>query len=131
MLTRLFIFIFCTNLFTGGVLFGELAKMPALVQHFQVHKIEKNDLTFTYFLWQHYFDSKHTSTATHDHHSLPFHHDSCHNSHTLMAWSLPAQEHPFYNISADSSEALASANFYYGHYLPVGFVGSLFQPPRA
>lgn len=125
-----FILVFCLNLFTGGMLFGELAKLPALSMHFQLHQKENANTTFAQFLWLHYFDGKHTSDTTHNHGTLPFHQNS-NLSFAKIDVSVPnlLPDHPCVALSEEP--AVAAAHFYYSHYLPVGFTGSVFQPPKA
>lgn len=125
-----FILVFSLNLFTGGMLFGELAKLPALSMHYRLHQNENANTNFVQFLWLHYFDGKHTKDTAHDHDTLPFHHNS-NLSFAKIDVSVPSPllDHPF--VASTEEPAVAAAQFYYSHYLPVGFTGSVFQPPKA
>ncbi|HMX39956.1 MAG TPA: hypothetical protein PK971_08075 [Saprospiraceae bacterium] len=121
----------CLHLLTGGLLFGEIARLPDLVAHFQEHKQEKKDTTLLEYLRLHYFDSSHLSDPAHTrHHSLPFHHSGAHIV-TAFACPVPELEEPLFLQPCADADALSAANYYYCRYLPVGFTGSLFQPPRA
>lgn len=128
--TRIFLLLFSLNAFSGGTLFGELAKLPALAEHYQLHQTEKPDTTVAEFLWLHYMDTAHESNAGHDHESLPFHHHGCHVCASMMV-GLPSFTEPAVLQPSEVTDSLLAADFYYSHYLPVGFKGSPFQPPRA
>jgi hypothetical protein len=123
-----FILLFSLNLCSGGLLFGEIAKLPALAEHYRLHCQENPETTLTEFLRLHYLDSQHQKDPAHNHHSLPFQHDCGHTAAQLIG---PAPAHADYSVVPTVSESLAAANFYYCRYLPAGFVGSLFQPPKA
>jgi hypothetical protein len=125
-----FILVFSLNLFTGGILFGELAKLPALSLHYRLHQNENANTTFAQFLWLHYFDGKHANDATHDHNTLPFHHNS---NLSFAKIDVPVPTPVFEHTPLLIAEEISAnaAHFYYSHYLPVGFTGSVFQPPRA
>ena len=125
------IILFSLNLCTGGALFGEIARMPALAEHFKVHQQENSDTTLAQFLWLHYIDNYHTSNPNHDHHSLPFHHHHCGQISGSIVDILPIPDTELESGIPLSELVSASDNFYYTHYLPVGFTGSVFQPPKA
>jgi hypothetical protein len=127
---RFLIILFCVNLFSGGILFNEMAKVPALAKHFQVHRQETPDLNFLQFVWLHYGDSAHQNDPAHNHHSLPFH-LHCGMNGLQMAHSLPAPSPVLLPEPGAHTPALSAANFYYQHYLPSGFQQPMFQPPRA
>lgn len=114
------------------MLFGELAKMAALAEHYELHCSEKPDTTLAEFIWLHYFDSAHQNDTSHNHHDLPFHH---HHSGFAVApsacCSLPETLQDWVLGLPDSNESVNNADFYYHRFIPAGFVGNLFQPPKA
>ncbi len=57
---------------------SELAKLPALLEHFQEHKSENQDLSFFAFVKLHYANSQHHQQDHQEHHELPF---SSHHQH--------------------------------------------------
>lgn len=123
--------LFSLHLFTGGMLFGEIAKLPALAAHYQQHRQERSDTTLMQYLWLHYFDSSHRADLAHtEHHSLPFQHHSgaC---VLVLACSVPQMQMPHWAHALTDAEAWCATTYYYCHYLPQGYKGSLFQPPRA
>ena len=125
------IILFSLNLFTSGMLFGEIAKLPAVSQHFGQHRSENPETTFMEFLWLHYFDAKHANDTTHNHHSLPFHHHCGHSIAQVVATTPGDHVQNVVLPSASSDLVHTAADFYYSHFLPVGFKGSVFQPPKA
>ena len=112
------------------MLFGEMAKMPALAEHYRLHQEEKPDTTLAEFLWLHYFDPSHQNDPGHDHQSLPFHQQGGHLA-TAFLYALPDMRPGAEAPLPVVDEAILAANFYYCRHLPVGFVGNLFQPPKA
>ena len=128
-MSRILLIIFSLNLFSSGVVFSEIAKLPALAEHYWLHKQEKLDTTMLEFLWLHYFDTTHQNDSSHNHDSLPFHQHYWHTAAPLIC-SLPTPSQGGYLVLYMVHKSRSITDFYYCRYLPVGFVGSLFQPPR-
>lgn len=127
---RLFLFLFILHLGSGGCFLTEVAKLPALVLHYKAHQQMERRTSFVEFMWLHYGNSAHGQENSSEHQSLPFHTHA--HLGAASAYSLPESLSEF-NLASSiwREEALAAANFYYHHYLPVGFCGRVFQPPKA
>jgi hypothetical protein len=129
-MTRVFIILFCLNLFSGGRLWSEISRIPALAKHYVEHKAEKADLSLVEFLWLHYVDAAHPTDPSHNHHSLPFH-THCGHSGIHMAFELAIDDNTSQPLAPVESAAFTAANFYYNQYLPSGYQSRFFQPPKA
>ena len=121
----LFLFIFlCAN-----TAFGQLLKLPALIQHFHLHEKDNTDtghhMDFFDFIKKHYNDST-TDKPGHDHKDLPFKgsNSCCLNSQIV----LPQYNHLLNNIpSVHTPVNLVARNqFYYSS----AFLVTIWQPPR-
>jgi hypothetical protein len=104
----------------------ELRKLPALLEHYQVHRMKDQQLSFAEFLKMHYTDPVHHAEDHTTHSELPFgqHH---HKWIVLPLWHfsdlhpLPAPPDP---ISIELSL------FHIFSFYP-DFYSSVWQPPRA
>ncbi len=71
---RLFVIFFLFTFLSANTAFGEVLKLPMLVQHYLEHTSEEKDVTIFKFLVQHYTEGEyHDYRENHSHHDqLPF-----------------------------------------------------------
>ncbi|MCC7246138.1 MAG: hypothetical protein IT269_10705 [Saprospiraceae bacterium] len=117
-------------MFTGGMLFGELARIPAMLTHLSEHRKTDPETSVLDFVWLHYF-SQHQNDMSHNHQSLPFHHHAPCSCGLAFMKDFFKSDQDFLVHCQTADEDAPSASFYYHFYFPASYVGSLFQPPRA
>jgi hypothetical protein len=123
------IIVFCINLFSGGLLFAELAKLPALIAHYNVHCKTDQQTTFALFLKLHYTDTEHARQTAAQHEQLPFQHQHQFASYKAFC-NAEAPELPAFLMDTQAEADISSDNFYYSRILPPGYEGAVFQPPK-
>jgi hypothetical protein len=112
--------------FFPGVNLADASHLPDLLNHYQKHKLQSPEITFTEFLSLHYEDSNHLASSPSDHKDLPFS-KRLHNTVTsvisqLMIVSIPESTYIIVVKSADSHNRGSQ---------PIGIASSVWQPPRA
>lgn len=125
---RLLAYILSMNLLVGSMLpgggCGELAKLPDLIRHYQLH-VQKSggEIGFLTFLHMHYgAGSKHVGTE--DHSSLPSLH-----FHALVALFFPTALGVHFS-SAKSLELSGLKNFFWNNLYSFQFQRILLNPPK-
>lgn len=109
--------------------FGEMSKLPALYQHYQIHKAQNAEISFVDFLALHYGASFAQHSGDHSHSNLPMkdhHHHTggcCASPIVLIGPPAPL---PLPHLVSDSDRAVFSdKNFH-----PSLHLKDIFQPPR-
>jgi hypothetical protein len=99
------------------------------VEHYTTHRQEDAELNFLTFLWLHYGDSQHRESDNR-HESLPLH---CHGHAHLAEISCPQAPLPDYATDATLvlEAPLRKSHSPFAFSWPVGYKGTLFQPPKA
>ncbi|MBL7857269.1 MAG: hypothetical protein JNM57_06240 [Cyclobacteriaceae bacterium] len=104
----------------------ELAKVPALFDHYQEHKNENPALSFIAFVNLHYANTEHHEQDHHQHHELPFTAHHQHNGcvHQLF-YTVPDLAFVF-NAESTTRKNLAA------YHAPAELARStsIWQPPR-
>lgn len=125
---RLLAYILSINLLVGSMLpgggCGELAKLPDLIQHYQLH-VQKSDGTISLltFLHMHYgAGSKHVDTE--DHSSLPSLH-----FHLLVALFVPTALSMYFS-GTTTPELSGLRNFFWNNLYSFHFQRILLNPPK-
>lgn len=122
--TILFLFVFLS----ANTVFGQLLKLPVLVQHYALHDEENDHHGLLDFLIEHYAEaSQHNNADSSQHHeNLPFKNAGCTSSHSVITID---------EISAIQFELLicfrpvktgAKIEAYYPSAIPA----NIWQPPR-
>lgn len=125
---RLLAYMLSINLLVGSMLpgggCGELAKLPDLLQHFQLHvQKSRGEMSFLTFLHMHYgAGSKHVDTE--DHSSLP-----CLHVHSLVAPFVP-NALSVYFTSNKVPELSGLKNFFWNNLYSFQFYRVLLNPPK-
>jgi hypothetical protein len=110
----------------------ELAKLPALMAHYQTHLQEDPGTTFSAFLSQHYGKDYAQHRHQHDHSKLPGkakHHDSC--VHLSMPGGLVLPYNLELAVKLAWEEPLHSSVFTQDQVLHSAYLSCIWQPPRA
>ena len=125
---RLLAYILSINLLVGSMLpgggCGELAKIPDLIRHYQLH-VQKSggEIRFLTFLQMHYgAGSKHVDTE--DHSSLPSLH-----FHALVALFFPTALGVYFS-STKTPELSGLKNFFWNNLYSFQFQSILLNPPK-
>ena len=125
---RLLAYILSINLLVGSMLpgggCGELAKLPDLIQHYQLH-VQKSSgtISFLTFLQMHYgAGSKHVDTE--DHSSLPSLH-----FHALVALFVPTVLSVYF-LGTKIPELSGLKNFFWNNLYSFQFQRILLNPPK-
>jgi hypothetical protein len=101
--------------------FGQLLKLPLLVEHFLEHK-EKQRISFRYFIQDHYTGS-HSDTDLPDDEQLPFKSISLYNIGYAMMPGQIVYKVYFGNYPADKIKVADS-------FIRCAFAGNIFHPPK-
>lgn len=125
---RLVVYILSITLLVGSMLpgggCGELAKLPDLVRHYQLH-VQKSggEISFLTFLQMHYgAGSEHVGTE--DHSSLPSLH-----VHLLIALFVPTALSMYFS-GTKTSELSGLKNFFWNNLYSFQFQRILLNPPK-
>lgn len=122
---RVLIWVLILQFATGHNLLGELARTPLLLDHFQAHKRETQNLSFSRFLLLHYWENPH-SHSDNSHAQLPLH-----GTHGIMAESvLPHPPEVAFSPPSNISEC-SSLPVFNESFSPGDFSRGLFRPPIA
>lgn len=120
----LFLFVFLS----ANTVFGQLLKLPVLVQHYALHDEENDHHGLLEFLAEHYAEAAqhHSTNPSHNHESLPFKNAGCSFIHSVITIDeAPAVTFNFPACFASvKTGAEAQTN-----YLSI-FSGNIWQPPR-
>ncbi|MBL7825920.1 MAG: hypothetical protein JNJ57_04765 [Saprospiraceae bacterium] len=109
---------------SGHNLLAELVRTPSLIDHFQVHKVEDTALTFTGFIWLHYFNNTH-ETSDSRHESLPLH---C--IHVVLAESTVDHPPVFENALSWTFCESARVHLIFDEFFrPTASLTGVFRPP--
>jgi hypothetical protein len=126
---RFLIILLALQLFSGNTLLPELAKIPALLSHFQEHQLENNTLNFFTFLKMHYADPEHQQNDKQRHGSLPLKASHVSNAESF---SLPLTLTPsVFEVLLLQNIETNTTTLYQNPALDAHFGLSVFQPPRA
>jgi len=122
----LFLFVFLS----ANTAFGQLLKLPALIQHYQLHissnEDHDHDNDFLDFIKDHYNSAYAQGVPSHDHHSLPFKYNDCAGASLVLI--LPLYSSPVIdvlNIQIDKHKIPLSQKDYSSTCS-----GNIWQPPR-
>ena len=107
----------------------ELARLPGLIAHFQLHRLDDPEQGFISFLLQHYGQEFASHQAEHDHSELP---GKSHPAHdcactAAMAQIVPANDIPALRPPLETADA---AQFPADNLLPSTLPDNIWQPPR-
>jgi hypothetical protein len=107
----------------------ELARLPGLIAHFQLHRLDDPEQGFISFLLQHYGQEFASHQAEHDHSELP---GKSHPAHdcactAAMAQIVPANDIPALRPPLETADA---AQFLADNLLPSTLPDNIWQPPR-
>jgi hypothetical protein len=102
--------------------FKEVLRLPLLVQHYDEHKAQVNDMSFFEFLAMHY-----KTDVAHDEHDnqLPF--KDCSHSVIGQIVVLPTLK---FSLSDQAEATAARYQFFYLQHEPKLFAVDIFQPPK-
>lgn len=117
-----FLFIFLS---TASV-FGEVLKLPILIQHYFEHSAENEEISILDFIIKHYgseIDHHHKNDNHHE--KLPF---KSIDSHSLQIASLTAAPFVIYHHIEHYSKT-KTPSYYQGTY-PNSYLETIWQPPR-
>jgi hypothetical protein len=118
-------------LFVGSMIpgnsFFELSELPALLQHYQYHRmVETPGISFYDFLGLHYGNPKHEKSDPENHCKLPMHH---------RVTSAPADEIVYVGENDKTPSCLNELALVSSSELnlatPFTHTGSIFHPPKA
>jgi len=122
----LFLFVFLS----ANTAFGQLLKLPALVQHYQLHTSSTadhdHDHGFLDFIKDHYYNAYAQGIPSHEHKKLPFKYIDCAGASLVVI--LPLYSSPLIdalNIQIDKHKIPFSQKDY-SSTCP----GNIWQPPR-
>jgi len=120
----LFLFVFLS----ANTAFGQLLKLPALIQHYQLHisAKEEHDHDFLDFIKDHYSNAYAQGVPSHDHQNLPFKYNDCAGASLVLI--LPLYNSPVIdvlNIQIDKHKIPLSQKDY-SSTSP----DNIWQPPR-
>jgi hypothetical protein len=120
----LFLFVFLS----ANTVFGQLLKLPVLVQHYVLHEEENDHHGLLDFLVEHYAEaSQHdAANSSHHHENLPFKNAGCTSLHSVIT----IDEIPVVNFEsplgfAEIKTGAKSQDFYLST-----ISGNIWQPPR-
>lgn len=120
---------FCLQILSGNAFAMELAKLPAMVQHYFEHERDEHpDLTFMDFLAEHYLGDAHQDEAgKHCDETLPFKHcnDCCTHSAPVSAFTTSDYAGSVFLFTTEYTYSCESYT-----YIPAGFVNGIWQPPK-
>jgi len=121
--------LFLSIFLIANTAFGQLLKLPALIQHFHLHENENketgHDMDFLDFVKMHYYDSN-SENPGHDHQNLPFKNISCCCLNNQIV--LPQCNHWLHDIPSVSAPVnLVARNQFYSSS---AFLATIWQPPR-
>ena len=107
----------------------ELARLPGLIAHFQLHRLDDPEQGFISFLLQHYGQEFASHQAEHDHSELP---GKSHPAHdcactAAMAQIVPANDIPALRPPLETADA---AQFPADTLRPSTRPDNIWQPPR-
>ena len=125
---RLLAIFFLFTFLSANTAFGEVLKLPMLVQHYLEHTSEEKDVTIFKFLVQHYTEGEnHDHRENHNHHDqLPFKAIDGHFSSVVSIAASPSIviSHNTLVVTVVKLPAYSQQN-YSNTYL-----NSIWQPPR-
>lgn len=125
---RLLAIFFLFTFLSANTAFGEVLKLPMLVQHYLEHTSEEKDVTIFKFLVQHYTEGEnHDHRENHNHHDqLPFKAIDGHFSSVVFIAASPSIviSHNTLVVTVVKLPAYSQQN-YSNTYL-----NSIWQPPR-
>lgn len=110
----------------------EFAKIPALIAHYQSHRLENPGITLSQFISQHYGEGYASHCKQHDHSKLPGkakHNDSCMHLNSIAE---PADFQLDITTSHPNWEMPQDAVFFgQDQNLISTYLSCIWQPPRA
>ena len=125
-MNRVLIWVLALQFITGHNLLAELVRTPSLLDHYETHRRETPDLSFTGFIWLHYCNTNHEQSDSR-HAQLPMH---C--AHVVIAESVlphtPVIAPPLHREEPARREQIPVAD---DSLLPDTYVSGLFRPPIA
>jgi hypothetical protein len=111
----------------SGTEFHQLTKIPALVHHYNEHKVEKNDITFWKFITMHYASGNLIDADHEKDQELPFKsHDDCFGLNSVA--SIPNSFFVIYKPALH--EVILNPACHSGFITP-GFLSCIWQPPKS
>jgi hypothetical protein len=130
MIKRLLIIGLCSLLALEALLpnvdLADLSYLPELLSHYQRHKSQSPDITFSEFLSLHYDDPAHLATSPTDHQHLPFSKRQHHRG------SFQIAQEPFAIHTQITYFVLTESKGVFDMIIPTSKVASpIWQPPRA
>lgn len=121
---RLLAYILAFQILTSGQVLAEALKVVNLVEHFQMHREEGEDMGLVRFIRMHYFDPTHESSDPVKHRQLPLHQTAVHV--TVAMGTTPEPVH----LPSPAREAEPGLHARVPSFHPQYDRVSVFQPPR-
>ncbi|MBX3257142.1 MAG: hypothetical protein KF862_23605 [Chitinophagaceae bacterium] len=123
---RLLVISFLFIFLSANTAFGELLKLPLLIQHYTEHKQEETAISFIHFLAEHYKGTVNHQHNNHHHDNLPFKTLNTHSGSVISLipnpiFSLHKQFFPEDNTIIPAYLQSNYANAY---------LNGIWQPPR-
>lgn len=125
---RLLAIFFLFTFLSANTAFGEVLKLPMLVQHYLEHTSEEIDVTIFKFLVQHYTEGEnHDHRENHNHHDqLPFKAIDGHFSSVVSIAASPSIVISNNTLVVTSIKLPAYSQQSYSN----AYLNSIWQPPR-
>ena len=125
---RLLAIFFLFTFLSANTAFGEVLKLPMLVQHYLEHTSEEKDVTIFKFLVQHYTEGEnHDHRENHNHHDqLPFKAIDSHFSSVVSIAASPSIVISNNTLVVTSIKLPAYSQQSYSN----AYLNSIWQPPR-
>lgn len=117
-----FLFVFLS----ANTAFGELLKLPLLIQHYSEHKQEESAISFFHFLAEHYKGNVNHQHNNHHHDNLPFKTLNAHTGSVILL--IP---NPIFSLNKQifPEDNTIIPTYFQSNYSDA-YLNGIWQPPR-